>query len=205
MCKHKFALTTWSKVCLHCGHTERVLTLDTYNVYSAPIHQGYSRSFRFKNKVDKLLGLNSGPNSEDPIWKYLERNRVAINNPFDVREVIRSSQLKNKHYDCVRIFCDAFTNFRVKTERDSPRIREQLVKSFSEIYSMWCIYDGKTFFSYDWILRYLLEKRKSPLVVYLKPRTCKKRNEKYLAKIKRFQDNYGIRNCATLKSRFQSV
>ena len=97
MCKHHFLYTEYTRVCKVCGVENSILRVDRYNVYAAPLNRGYNRKQRFKIKVDKLLGLHSGPQCLDPVWKHLDERQLTLNSPFDVRECLRSSKLKNKH------------------------------------------------------------------------------------------------------------
>ena len=112
MC-NEYVYSSWCKTCKLCGLESVFLSLDKYNVFSAPLERGYNRAQRFRMKVDKLLCLHNGPNSTDPIWKYLDSRKLFLHTPFDVRQTIRRSTLKQKHYDALRIFTEAFTNFRV--------------------------------------------------------------------------------------------
>lgn len=170
------------KVCHECGVEQRILRLDVYNVNSAPLDRGYNRRQRYRTKVDKLIGLHSGPHCDDAIWVYLDKHRITLNTPFDVRECLRASSLKNKHYDSIRTFSDAFTTFRV--EHNQIDVKRYLMNSFDHLYSAWSTCFENSFFSYAWLLRYFLEQIDSKLTVYLKPKTCKRRNAKYLLKIK---------------------
>ena len=204
MCKHEFIRTSWSNVCRLCGREFRVLTIDSYNHYSAPIGDGYSRRFRFKTKIEKLLSLHSGPVFSDPVWSFLHRCKDSLNSPFDVREALRSSKLVNKHYDCVKIFCDAFTTFHV--QHSCPlKLREILLHRFDFVFSLWSRHSNGSFFSYDWLIRLFLEEIDSPLIQYLKPKTCRTRNEKYLKNIKQFLNNDKIHCYAKLANHFPSV
>ena len=178
VCDHVFVYTSWSKTCVLCGLEHYLISLDTYSVFSAPLEHGYSRVHRFRMKVDKLLALHSGPNLLDPIWKFLEARKIFLNTPFDVRQCIRRSKLTLKHYDCIRIFTDTFTDFRI--EKCCPmRLKDKLVNKFDKLHYNWVQLDQHSFFSYDWILRFFLEAIRSPLVVYLKPKTCRQRDMKY--------------------------
>ena len=192
MCKHVFVYTSWCKTCTLCGSESYFLALDTYSVFSAPLERGYSRIQRFKIKIDKLLALHSGPNCGDPIWKYLDSRKLFLNTPFDVRQCIRRSKLKLKHYDCIRIFTDAFTNFRVNTS-NSLVLKNTLVDLFDKLYYKWMQLNKNSFFSYDWVLRYFLENMKSPLVVYLKPKTCRQRDLKYRTRLNNFEKRVELR------------
>ena len=201
MCNHNWLHDSYSKVCNKCGLQVRVLNLDVYNANSAPIERGYNRRQRFRVKVDKLLGLHSGPDCDDPVWLHLEKHKVTLNTPFDVRECLRSSGLKNKYYDNIRSFTDAFTTFNIK--HSQLDVKRFLLSSFDALYGGWNTCFEGSFFSYAWLLRYFLEIHDSKLVVYLKPKTCKRRNAKYLAKIRTIQSrrNGEIRRCVTLENR----
>ena len=148
MCLHKWLHTSCTKVCRECGVERRMLRLDVYNVNSAPLERGYNRRQRYRTKVDKLLGLHSGPHCEDEIWVYLDKHRITLNTPFDVRECLRASSLKNKHYDSIRTFSDAFTTFRV--EHNQIDVKRFLLHSFDELYSGWVTCFDDSFFSYAW-------------------------------------------------------
>lgn len=185
MCKHHFLYTDCTKVCKECGIEHIVLRVDMYNVFAAPLNRGYNRRQRFKIKVDKLLGLHSGPQCQDPVWKHLDNRQLTLNNPFDVRECLRASKLKNKHYDNIRSFTDAFTSFKVA--HDQTTIKSYLLKSFDDMFGRWISMNQDSFFSYAWLLRFFLEKIHSQLTVYLKPQTCKRRHAKYITKMASIQ------------------
>lgn len=186
MCKHEYVFTSWCKTCKLCGLESSFLSLDKYNVYSAPLERGYNRTQRFRIKIDKLLCLHNGPNCLDPIWKYLDGQKLFMNTPFDVRQTIRRSKLKLKHYDSVRIFSDAFTTFRISLH-EPLALKKHLLRRFDKLYHRWVLANDPSFFSYDWILRHFLEAMNSPLVVYLKPQTCRKRDQKYRTKLHDFE------------------
>ena len=177
MCEHEYVFFSCLKVCTACGITERVLCLDTFNLNSAPLYRGYNRRARFSLKVRKLLGLHGGPSYEDPVWTYLNRQRLTLNSPFDVRAALRTSSLKNKHYDSLRSFCDIFTDLR--THLNPEHIKRILFFKFDRMYAKWNSSTETKFFSYAWILRRFLNEIDCPLVCYLKPPTCRRRDAKY--------------------------
>jgi hypothetical protein len=195
MCDHTWLDTGHTMVCCNCGVERQVLVLNVWNKFSAPLNRQYDRVGRFKTKVDKLLGTHRGPRYSDPVWTELEQarrkgDRGTMGSPDDVRRVIRKSKLKTKHYDCVRIFCDVFTTFRLTPlylKQNTERTREQLMHMFGEIHHVWlgCNDTSDGFFSYDFLLRFFLERMNSPLVVYLKPKTNKRRLQKYVEKLTR--------------------
>ena len=184
MCQHKFVFQSWCKICCFCGLTHPLLKIDTFNSNSAPLFRGYNRRSRFLLKVNKLLGIHGGPNCKDPVWEYLEGNKVFLNTPFDIRNCLRQANLKNKHYDSLRIFCDVFTTFRVP-QTDVLEIQTRLLHEFENLYIKWLAYSQECFFSYAWVLRFFLNMLESPLVCYLKPPTCKRRDTKYKDLLKR--------------------
>ena len=179
MCtEHKWVFFSCFKVCRQCGVANSTLVLDTFNINSAPLFRGYNRRSRFSLKVRKLLGLHSGPEYDDPVWKYLDSQKVTLNSPFDVRAALRGSPLKNKHYDSLRSFCDVFTDFRSDVLTPDP-IRRSLLFMFDRMYARWNSSGMEKFFSYAWLLRRFLKEINCSLVIYLKPKTCKRRDIKY--------------------------
>ena len=178
---HEWLDCSYCKVCKLCGLTLQTLQLDTFCLSSAPLYRGYNRRARFCLKVKKLVGLHNGPNYTEPVWEYLNAQRLLLNTPFDVRTSLRSSRLKNKHYDSMRIFCDTFTDYRVDV--DILLLQRQLLDEFDRLYAKWSRDTIHSFFSYSWILRIFLDKLKSPLICYLKPPTCKRRHAKYLLQL----------------------
>jgi len=186
MCDHDWLCTNYSRVCSKCGCEKRVLKLDTWNKYAAPLCRNYDRKNRFSIKVNKLLRIHSGPPHWDKIWEVLESTQPFIG-PECIRRAIRSSKLTTKHYDCLRIFCDAFTDFRVPVF-DAHRVKKYLESCFHAVHICWLRVDPRAgFFSYDFLLRYFLEQIDSPLLVYLKPKTNKRRLHKYMMKLSLIQ------------------
>ena len=209
MCNHCWLDTGYTKVCCDCGLEQKVLVLNVWNKFSAPLNRQYDRVGRFKIKVDKLIGLHCGPKYTDPVWVVLKRKKLC--NPGDVRQAIRKSRLKAKHYDCVRIFCDVFSRFRLPAEVDPLATQTLLLDMFEDVHHAWLRRweNSEGFFSYDFLLRYFLEQINSPLVVYLKPKTNKTRLKKYMEKLRTIlsQDKNGkwSQNFATIHSLNESA
>ena len=187
MCDHQFVQTGWSLVCVKCGIEKPVVEIDTYNEHSAPLVRHYDRENRFVTKIDRLLG-RIFPKRTDPVWNYLETQ--TCKNPTEIRLALRKSKIQCKHYDCVSTFTRVFTKFRPEPF-DEYVTREYLIKTFQNLHDKWssCCADEPSFFSYDWLIRVFLEQIKSPLIVYLKPATSKRRHDKYTALLKRVQDD----------------
>ena len=177
MCEHVFLCLEYCSVCKLCGITHRVLKLDSYNVYSAPINRGYSRLLRFKTKVDKILLGTPQPKYQDPVWKYLNSRKDLVT-PLCVRQALKQSKLVNKHYDNVKLFCDVFTQFKITTA-PIQTIHKYMLTSFKTIHDAWNFSTHETFFSYTWLIRFLLERINSKFIIYLKAPTSTKRHEKY--------------------------
>jgi hypothetical protein len=192
-CVHNYVYLSTSKVCRLCGIEKRVLYLDQYSKYSAPLNRGYDRNGRMKIKLQKLFGLHSGPKAEDAVWEKLRAVRHELHTPKHVRKKLRSFSLRNKHYDCTRIFTDTFTDFRVHVPH-AQRLRERILHNFLVIHSSWRTHTpNEAFFSYDFLLRYLLEEEKCSLIVYCKPKTSKRRRKNYLEKLRVIQARSGYK------------
>ena len=179
MCDHSIQLWTgYSNVCTKCGNETVTMHLDDFSSTCSVLHTGYDRVQRFSLKVNKLLGFHNGPRATDPVWKYLESNKFHLNTPTDIRHYLQISKLRCKHYDSLRTFTDIFTDYRVQA--DLYRTQQYLIDMFKIFNSKWELLEEDSFFSYCWLMRYLLEQVKSPLLVYLKPPTCRRRSQKYL-------------------------
>ena len=174
MCEHNWLHIPGMQVCENCGLQRQLLEMDKFSVHSSPLGRCYDRVGRFQQKIDCLLGRGSIPKSEDPVWKYLEGKTMT--GPSDIRLALSKSKLKNKHYDHVRSFTDIFTKFRCD-KYNQLETRGILMRKFSRVNRC---FRGTSFFSYGWLTRLFLEEMKSPLLVYLKKPTSKRRAKKYV-------------------------
>ena len=204
MCKHFWLETTHTRVCNKCGLETQLLKLSEWDKHSAPLARNYDRPRRFENKINKLLGIHSGPAHMDPIWKYLETEK-HLYSPADIREAIRRSTLRAKHYDCVKIFTDIFTPFRMII-KDVHSLKQTLCAKFNVVHQRWAFSGETSFFSYDFLIRRFLEELNSPLVVYLKAPTNRRRHMMYVRKLATLSRNESRRCChMTVDSRSRSV
>jgi hypothetical protein len=205
MCKHKWLTTDYTYICSNCGLTTFYLSLDKYNKFSAPINRCYDRVTRFSTKIDKLLGMHSGPRAVDPVWALVHKNCKCTFTPTDIRRVLRFSNLKLKHYDCIRVFSDAFTDFKIQ-KFDVHAVRSVLLVKFKNIHRLWQMANIKQFFSYDFLIRKFLEDMHSPLIEYLKPTSNKHRLKKYNEKLVFIstQSYYRRWNRGSVRTRSQS-
>ena len=140
----------------------QVLRLDQYNTFSAPISRGYCRKLRFKTKVDKILFGTPQPKIDDPVWVFLDSMKVELVTPLCVRQALKKSKLVCKHYDSVKLFCDVFTNFKVEID-ELQSVHKYMITSFTKIHRAWNFSAQKNFFSYTWLIRFLLERINSKL------------------------------------------
>ena len=178
MCEHKFACLGFCNVCVLCGAAHKLLKLDTYNVFSAPMSKGYSRRLRFKTKVDKILLGTPQPKFDDPVWGFLNKNKTDLVTPLCIQSTLKKSRLTCKHYDNIKLFCDVFTSFTIRKEKVDD-IHRYMMAAFNKIHNAWNFSKHPGFFSYTWLIRYLLDLIQSEYVVYLKAPTSAKRHEKY--------------------------
>ena len=181
MCLHQTVDTGYSNVCVLCGTEQFTLCLDSYSPTSAPITRPYDRVHRFCAKVDRLLGTHMPP-PHDPVWAYLVA-KSGLHGPETIRSALRESNIRNKHYDSVRTFCDVFTPYKCGAYHH-VRTREFLKKEFELVHYKWSKKGLVKFFSYDWLLRHFLEKISSPLLVYLKHPTSTRRSRRYVAMLR---------------------
>jgi hypothetical protein len=209
MCVHSWLFTDYCKICARCGLEEEILNLNQYNKFSAPLHRGYDRCSRFKIKLFKLYGRHAGPKVKDPVWGKLEALKHTLHNPKHIRKALRSLNLKNKHYDCIRIFSDIFTPYRVTLRNPLEELNTILFK-FRAIHSTWKAQTpNEPFFSYDYLLRYLLNEVHSPLIIYCKPPTSKRRRIKYEKRLKVIRSHNAGKMCCHMplvsRSRYGSM
>jgi hypothetical protein len=182
MCKHVWLTTDHTHICSQCGLEEVYLSVDKYNKFSAPLNRSYNRLTRFCTKLDKLLAIHSGPRATDPVWSFIHSSCKKHFTPKDIRHALRRSDLKLKHYDSIRIFSDAFTNFKIRPF-NVHTLRDVLIVKFNFIHRRWKVANIKQFFSYDFLIRMFLEDINSQLLIYLKPSSNKQRLRKYHEKL----------------------
>ena len=187
-------------ICTQCG-IETQITLEPHEAswtnfeYSPPIVRVYSRPDRWKTIVAKVVGNHSGPPSKDPVWDYLEKNRLMCKSPQDILKLLRKSSLKNKHYQCLHTFAKAFQiNYR------HPSVNPQIVELKLGIYfdfvnSHWLKHFTKNshFISYAWLIEQgLTFYGFREYLPYLKKLMCHSRRMKYVSTLSTLFKKYGI-------------
>ena len=172
--------TGYSSICIKCGCERIMLANDVYNIHSAPMVGSYNRTLRFRIKCLKLLLIKTGPKIHDNVWHVLEANREFISNPEDIRRVLRTAKLKNKHYDHMHLFSKIFcSNYRLAST-DAQEILNIFMKEFDTLYFRWKkIYYEGLFFSSDWLIRKMCNEFTPFLLPFLKPKTSAQRHLKY--------------------------
>ena len=97
-------------VCTECGSEKRILmNFPSYSTHmrTGPLNRQYSRPDRWTTLLRKILGMHSGPGTDDPIWNHL-REHSPFKDVAALRKCIRTSGLPNKHYPNVHCFAKVF-------------------------------------------------------------------------------------------------
>ena len=178
MCCHQFINLEYCIVCSKCGRSENRLVLDSFNLNSSPMVKNYSRTLRFRTKIDRMLTGHPKPLPTDPVWDFLSTCK-EMDCPCDVRAALKGSKLVNKHYDSIKVLCDCFSNFRIPYE-DTRELHAYMLRNFNLLHSTWNFSAHQKFFSYTWLIRIFLTAIDSPYIAYLKPPTSRKRHNRYL-------------------------
>ena len=184
-CGGNLILTTYSStVCTQCGSEKQTsLTQEPIYQHSAPLDRSYSRPDRWKGLIRKLTGQHNGPNTRDPVWKYLKTN-APFKGPQEIIQRLRKSKLLNKHYQSTFIFSKIFSTHELPMNNEI--VCKQLLSYFDFIYRLWNRYNmGKPFFSYNWLIeQYLREHKLFCFLKYIKHLQCPRRRQKYDNKMK---------------------
>ena len=161
-CDHQICVYTEysTVVCTVCGKERPVLvyTPDYHSIVnSAPLVRYYSRKDRWIALIKKVLGIHSGPPTTDPVWEYLS-SRKPFDTVADIRDSLRKSKLRNKHYPSLHIFAKLFSPSYAKPERRPNDVFSMLVKYFDIILRLWNLHktnpnvNTSLFFSYNWLI-----------------------------------------------------
>ena len=182
MCNHNFFCSEYSTIiCCLCG-LERETSLSPSEGYTEniPLELGYSRYYRMQALMNRLFQptLYGSPNSR-VVFEVLQQN---FTNGVDLLAWLSKLSLKNKRYQNTHYYFAVHNKaYRVPDPPSKGSIRKMLTL-FSRL-EHWFekgqqIY--KSFFSYNWLLRFFLKKYQ--LEVYLpfvKTIKCRKRVAMY--------------------------
>ena len=70
---HRFASTIHTHVCIRCGAETPFLEPNTTECVIHTLMTPYSRNARFRELLEKLIGMSTGPHRKDPIWPFLAK------------------------------------------------------------------------------------------------------------------------------------
>ena len=158
MCSHSNTVATdYSVICTCCG-LERPLLVNIMDYptsqSSAPLTRLYNRGDRWTSIVKKIVGIHSGPNNSDPVWKYLEDHKDSFTSPKDIVKCLQKSNLKNKHYPCIHLFTKTFYKGYTAPQEAPGTVIKMLATYFQHILQLWstCKSENDQFFSYNWLI-----------------------------------------------------
>ena len=211
MCSHIHNVETnyYTVICTACG-AERNFGPHPEPVYSQnmALNRSYSRPERWKTLIYKLTGFHNGPNVADPVWAYLEKHK-PFPGPQHILTALRSSGLRNKHYQSIFIFTKVFApDFVLPTAEQSKLTNTLLKKYFESVFSLWNRYrKGAPFFSYNWLIEQGIHYvGHTEFLPFLKKLLCKRRRQRYCSALsKLYETHAGTRNREQPDIRFPSV
>ena len=158
-CGEQCILTGYSYVCTVCGSETRCFSpevLPGYNRSHATMRSTtYSRRYRFHNLLLKTVLYHTGPPSTDPIWEYLEKERVELKTHKDIQRVLAKTPFKNKRYCCLPVFTKVFCPETLPKQAVSASQIQQAMGLFDSVERRWLKVGGR-FFSYYFLLEVIL-------------------------------------------------
>ena len=200
-------------VCKKCG-VERAILVNTPTFHThmrtAPLTRFYSRPDRWLTLLKKVVGIHSGPSSNDPMWDHL-RKQDKFPTVADLKKAMRTSNLPNKHYPCIHQFARCFC-IDYKHPQPNPEIvLKQLTVYFEHILKLHHRTNKKeSFFSYNWLLEQGLHLFNfTDYLPFIKLLKCQTRRANYVSSLIKLYTNTNEThesNCdyALLNSRQQS-
>ena len=188
LCTHATTVNTeYSTICTCCG-LERPLLINVMDYptsqTSAPLTRLYNRGDRWTSIVKKIVGVHSGPNNSDPVWKYLEKHKDSFKGPKDIVKCLRKSNLRNKHYPCIHLFAKTFYKGYTPPSDSPESVIQKLDNYFQHILQLWstCKIPQDQFFSYNWLIEQGLHlygiRGYFPYIKFLK---CPHRRQRYVS------------------------
>lgn len=182
-CVHDFAITQQhTYVCTECGIEEPFLVPNTSDFQRQRLVCPYSRTVRFRELLEKLVGMSNGPPVKDPIWQHLSKG-APYQTPQDITRAVKLSGLKSKHYAELHVFCKCFLKDYKAPSIDPHTVCRCLRADFENVLFRWYRRNRQrspTFFSYNWVLEKLLLARGiTEFDIYLKRLLCPTRRAMY--------------------------
>lgn len=184
MCEHELICTDTTRVCVLCGKETYFLQNCTYancgfTVRHSPFLSGYSRTKRFRGMVDALFWPTPS-NPDTKTLKYLMNK--PLNNRQDIIDAISTSNLKDKRFGSIHIFCRLFDpNYEEPDHGCLFQMIKRMVTEFGHIEARFQqLFPQEPFINYTHILRHLLSKLGFiSYLPFVKTLKCEKRKAKY--------------------------
>ena len=187
MCRCVLVDTGSSFVCINCGVEKTYVSPNCVSFHHTPhtslIISPYNRKTRFLGLLRKILGVDTGPQISDRVWRYLSAS-APFRTTDDIVTCLKNSSLKTKHYNCIHGFSKAFMkNYSKPKCHYSPlEIEKHLGTLFEEVVFYWCRFSKQSsFFSYAWLLEKLFRQLQilEDYKAFLKVLICPNRRKKY--------------------------
>ena len=187
-CHLKTVLTNQDTiVCTDCG-LEKTVLVNTPNyhthIQTAPLARFYSRPHRWHTLLKKIVGIHSGPNAGDPIWKHL-KDQEPFPTVVELKQALRGCNLENKHYPCIHIFARCFCADYQKPRHNAQTVLKKLRVHFDFILQLHNRSGQKgKFFSYNWLLEQSLSLHNfTEYLPFVKKLKCANRRAKYVKQL----------------------
>ena len=217
LCDHQNCVyTEYSTiVCTDCGIEKQLMVYKPdYQsmVNSAPLVRYYSRNDRWVALIKKVLGIHSGPPVADPVWGYLN-SRKPFESVASIRDSLRKSKLRNKHYPSLHCFAKMFSKSYQQPTKSSHHVYKKLMKYFDIILRLWNIYkthpnvNTNLFFSYNWLIEQgLAFYNLDEYLPFVKRLKCNSRRKKYVHMLLKLYETHAQNwNRGLRGNRLQSV
>ena len=129
------------------------MNFPTYSTHmrTGPLNRQYSRPDRWTTLLRKILGMHSGPGTDDPIWNHL-REHSPFEDVTALRQCIRTSGLSNKHYPNVHCFAKVFCRDYVAPNPPPATVLQKLTMYFDWVLQLHHRTINKSFFSYNFLV-----------------------------------------------------
>ena len=185
MCTHRFFETDYNTVVCQCCGVERRAALKPTEGYTenVPLDPGYSRHHRMTTLLKQLFRPRffGSPNSE--VTAHALKHGPFKNGDelllWLAKLKIKHKQYQNAHY----YFAIADPNHEIRSPPCASTILK-IEREFTQMEQrfMFRTHEYTSFFSYNWLLRKLLDRQECKYYIqFVKPIKCKKRAQTYEA------------------------
>ena len=178
MCNHDFICSDYNtNICRNCGiETESPLIPSKGYTENMPLELGYSRYNRMNKLLNQLFSpkLYGTPNSR-VVFEVI-KHKFAHGN--ELLKWLSKLAVKNKRYQNAHFYYTIHDPTYKVPQPPSSRTMLAILGHFSKLeqrFECWS-HKYKSFFSYNWLLRYFLKKFKlNTYIQFVKEIKCKKR------------------------------